>query len=176
MTWHGFVDESRRGGVYLMAVTLVRPRELDRTRVGLRRLVKPGQRRVHFKKESDSRRRELVSRLHDLGLRARVWSCRHHDDLVARRACLAAIARKMLELGVSRLALESCQHQDIGDRHTLAEIVGTNSKLLTYDHLRPGEDPILWVSDGVAWCHGAGGDWRRRVGCLVDEVTQVDVP
>jgi hypothetical protein len=44
---------------------------------------------------------------------------------------------------------------------------------LTYEHLRSHEDPALWIADAVAWCHGAGKDWRRRVAPLVKEVIDV---
>jgi hypothetical protein len=42
-----------------------------------------------------------------------------------------------------------------------------------YEHLRSHEDPALWIPDVLAWCHGAGGDWRRRIAPLVR--TTVDV-
>jgi hypothetical protein len=32
----------------------------------------------------------------------------------------------------------------------------------------------LWVSDAVAWCHGAGGDWLRRIAPLVVSTTALD--
>jgi len=173
MSLHAFMDESRRGSTYLVVVVFVRPRRLDLTRTALRRLVKPGQRRTHFKKEGDPRRREIVARLHELGLRAMVWTCVHKDDVVVRQMCLAAVAVRLAELGVAYFVVESCKHQDSLDRATLAEVLGKNSEL-TYGHLRPVEDPILWVSDAIAWCYGAGGDWRRRVSGLLDEVIALD--
>lgn len=35
---------------------------------------------------------------------------------------------------------------------------------LTYEHLLPVEDPILWVADAFAWVAGAGGEWADRCG------------
>src|SRR2546425_7367379 len=161
MSLHAFVDESRRGADYLMALVLVQPRELDRSRVIMRGLVRPGQRRVHFKKESNARRRQVLAAVGQLGAKAHVWVCRHHDDVFARQACLRRMVPTLLELGVSRLVLESCQNEDMQDRHTLASALLAAESVLSYEHLRPAEDPILWVSDAVAWCYGAGGDWRR---------------
>ena len=40
-------------------------------------------------------------------------------------------------------------------------------------HLSPYEEPLLWVSDAVAWAVGAGGDWRRRVEPMIDEVVRL---
>jgi hypothetical protein len=174
MTWHGFLDESRRGSTYLVAVVSVRPRDLDAVRSALRRMVKPGQRRVHCKKESGSRRGELLALLHGLGIRARIWVCEHSNDQLARQVCLTAVARHMVKVRGARLALESCQHQDVLDRRTLAAVAGWGG--FNYDHFAPGEDPILWASDTIAWCYGAGGEWRRRVSDLVEEVVRLDKP
>lgn len=44
---------------------------------------------------------------------------------------------------------------------------------LAYEHLRPHEDPALWIPDAVAWCFGAGGDWRRRISALVEDVVPI---
>ncbi|MEU7527374.1 hypothetical protein AB0A74_16685 [Saccharothrix sp. NPDC042600] len=175
MSLHAFLDESRRGSTYLVAVVTVQPRDLDRLRSAIRRLVKPGQRRIHFAKESNGRRGEVVTRLHALGLRARIWLCAHNDDIVARRVCLAAAAAHLVEAGAARLVLESCQHQDGRDRHTLAAVAGKLSDF-SYEHLKPLEDPLLWSSDAIAWCYGAGGEWRRRVEGLVDAVCRLERP
>jgi hypothetical protein len=104
MSWHAFLDESRRGPTYLVAVVTIRPRDLDATRTAIRRFVKPGQRRVHFAKESPARRREVVARLADLGIRARIGAHNHPNDAAARRTCQVAATRDLLELGVTRLS------------------------------------------------------------------------
>src|SRR5437879_5537869 len=123
-TLHGFVDESRRGQTYLLAMALVHVRDLDRTRSALRRMTKPGQRRIHFFKERDCRRREILAELSRLGIRTRVWVCKHNNDTAARTACLSAIAGELGCLGVTRFILESCRHQDDNDRRTLASCFG----------------------------------------------------
>lgn len=40
----------------------------------------------------------------------------------------------------------------------------------TYVHLKRHEEPLLWVSDAVAWCHQKGGPWIARAAPLVAEV------
>jgi hypothetical protein len=144
--------------------------ELAPLRAALRRLAKPGQRRVHFNDEGDRRRREILARITQLGLRAHVWRHRHADDVVARQTCLTELVPVVLALDVRRLVLESCQHQDARDRRTLAAAVREHGGGLEYEHRRPSEDPLLWVSDAVAWCYGAGGEWRRRAEPLLDSV------
>ncbi|GAA3840849.1 hypothetical protein GCM10022243_04000 [Saccharothrix violaceirubra] len=104
-----------------------------------------------------------------------MWLCRESDDLVARRACLTAVVRTVLDLGVVRLSLESAQHQDARDRRTIAAVVGKAADF-GYDHFRSSEEPLLWAADALAWCFGAGGEWRRRVEPFVDEVFHLDAP
>ena len=47
------------------------------------------------------------------------------------------------------------------------------SQTLEYRHLSPYEEPLLWVSDAVAWAIRTGGDWRRRVEPMIDEVVRL---
>ena len=167
--WHAFLDESRRGSTYLVAMVVAPPRELDPARTALRAKVKPGQRRLHFKKESDSRRGEIVALLHSLRIRARVFLCEHSNDRIARQACITAAGTHLINIGAVRLVMESCAHQDADDRHTLA-LVKRKIFVLDHEHFRPHEDPMLWASDAIAWCYGAGGEWRRRVAGLIEDV------
>jgi hypothetical protein len=44
----------------------------------------------------------------------------------------------------------------------------------TYEHLRPHEEPPLWVADDVAWFHGAGADWSRRIETMVTMVREIE--
>jgi len=55
-----FIDESKANG-YIIAATVVGDVKLAETRALLRELVLPGQRRIHFAKESDRRRRHVLS-------------------------------------------------------------------------------------------------------------------
>jgi hypothetical protein len=174
--WHGFLDESRRGATYLVAVTLVRSRDLDAMRSVMRGLVKRGQRRIHFNDEGDRQRKEVLAQISALGVRAYVWTCKHNSDALARSACLFDMIPRLVDLDVSRLVLESCQHQDAADRRVLAAGVRKFGGAFTYEHLRPVEDPLLWISDAIAWSYGAGGDWRRRAVELIDEVTATGNP
>jgi hypothetical protein len=169
------LDESRRGSTYLVAVVIARPRDLDRVRTALRAKVKPGQRRLHFQRESVSRRKEVLALLHHLQVRARIFAFEGANDRVARHACLTAAGRHLINISAVRLVLESCGHQDAHDRHTLA-LVKRKIFELTYEHFRAHEDPMLWASDAIAWSYGAGGEWRRRVAGLLEEAHQLKVP
>lgn len=132
MSVHAFVDESTRNGCYLLCVTVVDPAQLTPTRMELARLLLPGAREVHFKKEKPPRRRHLADRIAGLSVSA-------HDKATLQRR--------------------------LGSRPSKTE--------LTYEHLPSTAEPLLWIFDTVAWCHGAGGDWRRRVEPVVAQVVEV---
>ena len=93
-------------------------------------------------------------------------------ERTARPALLAAVLADLKELSVGRLVIESRESRDHLDRQVIAGMQrqGKASLDLVYEHLRPYEEPVLWVSDAVAWAVGAGGDWRSRVNRIVGKV------
>jgi hypothetical protein len=148
---HMFVDETERGG-HLLAATLVAPAALHSTRSLMRSLLLPGERRVHFKSEKDSRRKFIVSRLVDRTFEVIVVASSEKGDS-ARAVLLERLVSEAIDRGVSRLVLDSRDHAGI-----------------VYEHIQSSAEPALWVSDAVAWCIGAGGDWVRRVNPLVTRI------
>lgn len=74
MSLHAFVDESRRNNTYLLAAALVDPGDLARARKALRRLLFPGQRELHIKKEKTDRRKLIVSRLVSIGATVHIYT------------------------------------------------------------------------------------------------------
>lgn len=169
---HMFVDESERGG-YLLAATVLEPSALHSTRTMMRELLLPGSRRVHFKTEKDSRRKLIASRLVHRGLTVHLYTGRGPSEKV-RAALLERLAVDAIDAGVTRLVLDS-RDPAANDRDRL--VIGTRTKArdagMVYEHMHSFTEPALWVSDAVAWCHGAGGDWRRRVNPLVGDVCDV---
>ena len=167
---HVFVDDSSCGPYLLCAVT-VEVAALGSARRVLRGLLKSGERRIHFNKESPGRRREILSALVNLGGSARLF-IRDRKPLYAARAdCLNALMGVLIELNARRLVLESVQVKQ--DREDARLIAGYRAKLpdLVYDHMAPSGEPLLWAADAIARAYGAGGDWRRRVEKLVTSAT-----
>jgi len=66
--------------------------------------------------------------------------------------------------------------QDAREESQIAQAkrLGQAPASLTYAHLGPGEEPILWIADTLAWAYGAGGNWRQRARELVEHVKDVD--
>lgn len=171
MTVHAFVDESARAGSYPLCATIVEPAHLTPTRRMLMSLLLRGARELHFKKEKEPRRRMLIDRMAALPVSSRLYvgRCTPKTEEAARQRGLALLAQDLLALKAHRLVLDTRDHRDNQDRQTLQHALGVRpSKTeLIYEHVDSTAEPLLWISDAVAWCFGAGGDWRRRADPLV---------
>lgn len=168
-----FVDESKAKG-YILAATAAQPREVVSIERQVRALVLPGQRRIHFKSESNSRRREVLSRLAALAPRVTIYAADAKSDKVGRALTLAEAVKDAVRAGAGSLAIEADESLVVADRRFIrARLVALDAvDALSYEHVAPGTHPLLWVSDAVAWCVQAGGDWRRRADPLIEELKQ----
>ena len=173
MTVHVFVDESHRRA-HLLAAALVLPAALTPTRRLMRSLREPGQRRLHFKMESDQRRRTILAQLADYPVRVRIYSSRA-EERQARALCLRQLVCDLVPDDARRLVIESREGRDQADRHVVYTALqsGGAPPSLTYEHVRPHEEPLLWIADAIAWAYGAGTDWRRRIDKLIEKIVDV---
>ncbi|NUT98968.1 MAG: hypothetical protein HOY78_43895 [Saccharothrix sp.] len=165
MSAHVFVDESRRS-VYLLVAAFVETGRLAAVRALMRRLRVAGERRLHFKSESDAVRKDVIGHLVEARLRTRVYLGRGASEAV-RQACLARLVGDAVERGAVRLVLDTRGPvEDRLDRRVITRALregGSADDAIFYEHLGSHGDPALWIPDAVAWCYGAGGEWRRRV-------------
>ena len=176
MSLHAFIGESRRGNLYLLAAALVPPADLGPTRSLMRSLRVAGARKVHFKHERDSVKKDIAAALVAARVRARVYVGHGQADAV-RASGLRAAVTDLVAVGLRRLVLDSrWQDGDQSDRRIIHSALRRSQVPLdrvTYEHFRSHEEPALWVADAVAWCYGAGGEWRRRIEPVVEAVTDL---
>lgn len=174
---HAFVDESARGQTYIVCAAIVDPGQLRPVRQQLRGLLLPGQRELHFKFEKVSRQRLIADRIGALpvGVRVYVATCHRKQQEAARQRCLELIVGDLLARRAQRLVLDTRGHRDTVDRLTLYRALGRKPSRteLTYEHEDSVAECLLWIADAVAWCYGAGGQWRQRVEPVITAVTQV---
>ena len=87
MSSHIFVDETKRAGYVIAAVTVS---DTEAIRKAVRALVLPGQRRIHMKHEQARRRRVIVSALAAMQVQATIYDAarRYRTDLAAPHASL----------------------------------------------------------------------------------------
>lgn len=171
---HVFVDESQRNGRYLLCAALVAPAALGDGRNLMRSLCQPRQRRLHFKTESDPRRRAILSQLARSEAHVRIYVSTG-DEITARAECLTQLTSDLIGFDARRLVIESRQGRDQADRHVIFATLEAHDHAgsPTYEHMLPHEEPLLWIPDAVAWAYGAGGDWRRRVDPMISKVVDM---
>ncbi len=171
-----YVDESARPGRYLMCSVIVDPARAGTLRRHVKRLLLPGQSRLHFSKEGTRHRRQIASALVELEVEASIFVCRAElgrNEADMRRLCLAAIVSDLqVRGGPVSLILESRHHQDPEDYPVIAS-ARRRQPPLSYEHVDGDHEPLLWLPDSFAWLWGAGGEWQRRIASAVGSVIEV---
>lgn len=175
MSVHGFVDESKHRGYYMAAAVFV-PHRLASARRDLRALRLPGQQRVHFSKERSARRGEIVRAICRLDVEVRIYDASsHRDQREARTACLRQLVVDLAAAHAQRLVIEQDDSLVVADRADLWAAVrqARVTSTLTYEHLPPRSEPLLWVADAAAWCWARDAHWRARIEPIVARVCRV---
>jgi len=163
-----FVDESKVRG-YTMAAVACSQADASRARRELVALRMKGQTRLHFVRESDQRRRLILSTLARLGVQARLYRVEGLDVHRSRDLCLEGIVADVAALGVENIVLEADTtviHHDLGTLQQAAFDAGVGAQL-RYGHERAAAEPLLWAADAIVWSYTKGGDWLRRIAPMV---------
>lgn len=170
MSVHAFVDESKRRGLVL-AAALVDPAQVAATRGLIRSLRMPRQARIHFNNERNSRRRQILAAICGSGVVVHIYDATSiADDREARAACLFQLVVDLSELGGQRLVVEQEDSMLRSDRQVLYDArLKAGAEDLTYVHLRPSAEPLLWIPDAASWCWTQAA-WRHRIQPVVTRV------
>jgi len=171
---HEFVDESKPPGRYILAVTAVDSAALSTVRRDLRAWRHRGSSSTHFAKEKDSFRKLLLSRMVGLPVTVRLYIVEDRArEAEARRVAMGKLAEELLARGSARLVLERDDSMARGDRQQLSQAFRNAIAPPVYTHLRAREEPVLWISDAVAWCYQRGGEWPALCVPIIDEVVRI---
>lgn len=172
MTTWVYVDETKRAGYVIAAVTVTDP---GAARKITRALVLPGQRRIHMKHEQPRRRRAIVSALAAMPVAVTVYDAarRYRTDLEARAACLTALVEDLATIdGDTRLVIEQDDSLVGYDNQRLIEATRATGQRSTlhYEHQRAHTEPLLALPDVAAWCWARSGEWRRQISPILTAV------
>lgn len=164
------VDESTRGGRYILAGAVYQETALRDITELIRRHRLPGQRRWHSKTESDGRRRRFLRDCVESGLfRAWIYSISSANIRRGRERIMSELVMDLAKDGVGRLVIERADAaQDARDRRAIHRALRSVSVDLTYTHESPWADPGIQLADGIAWAYGANGVWRKQILPIVD--------
>lgn len=168
--WEAFLDESESDrsadpDTYILAAALIDPAHLDVAREAMRRLLFKGQRKLHWRAESDKRRLQIIETVADAPVEHLVVV---RDGRLGerserrRRHCLERLCFELDQLGVTRATLESRGRAD--DRRDREMLDTLRSRQIVRGRLRmhhvPGPtEALLWLPDAVC-----GAVTRARVG------------
>lgn len=163
---HVFVDETKHRD-YVMAATSIQPDRVAAARHALRGLLLPGSHRVHFAHERPARRARILDAIACLEVRVSLHVAATRDHTAGRRACLHSILEDVVRSEAALLVIERDDSVERDDRRLLADRLRGLADPPRYQHRTAREEPLLWISDAVAWCAQRDAAWRRRVAPLV---------
>jgi len=164
-----FVDESKVGGYYV-AASVVAAGDVNAVRKAVRTLLLPKQKRIHFTDEKDDRRKKLLKDFALLDVAVSVYVAKGLRDKEARPLCLTALAEDVATCQVDHLYLEKDDSSFDSDKRVLARTFAGYEHRPRYAFPKAHEEPLLWISDAVAWCYQKRGPWVGMAGPLVSEV------
>jgi hypothetical protein len=169
-----YIDESKVRDYLLVAVGLDR-RELRTARAAITELILRGQSRLHMRKESDARRKLILSRIATLRLDVTVFRAPKdgRSDTVRRADCIRALVSSLPRDSATTLCFELDETLVRKDRQTIVEAVHSsgNAGSFAHRHATAVHEPLLALPDALGWAWAKGGDWRRRCDteiCVVD--------
>lgn len=168
-----FVDGSKVGG-YCAAPSVVAAGDVSATRKAVRALLLPKQKRIHFTDEGDDRRKRPLKGLLRLGVAVSVDVTEGLKDKDARPLCLTAPAEDVAVCQADHLYLDKDDSSFDKDKRVLARTFAGDQHRLRYAFERAHEEPLLWVSDAVAWCFQKRGPWVGMTGPLITEVCMLN--
>jgi hypothetical protein len=172
-----FVDESKYRHGYLLAAAVIMSSDVAKVRKPVGALRLPGQRRIHFTAERDTRRKTILSVMEAVAPHSVTIydASSYRNPKVARDAAMGALVDDLAKLGAERLIIEQDDQAVASDRRIIrerAERAGCQD-MLRYQHQRAYEEPLLAIPDAVAWAWAKGRPWRLLASGLVSHVTTV---
>lgn len=165
---HAFIDESKRGGYMLCAVT-VAAGDVGELRKQVEALRPRGSSRIHMKSVSKKDAPKLVTEVAKLETASRLYIVKSGKmtERQARDLSLGTAVRDLSLLSVSRVLIESC-NQDREDNRAIKQALDGDAPF-NYTHSAPS-DPLLWLPDIHAWAWGRGGQMRAKIAHRIEVV------
>lgn len=158
MTFRVFVDEVKYPD-YVLVATTIDDASISFVRKTLRSHVMPGQRRVHFHSERESRRNEVFRSIEIIRPSITLYISSNKNQAQARGECLEQLVFDALWTRCSELVIERDESLVERERKLLARLIGSS---MAYRHEDAANEPALWISDAVGWAYRRGGRWRAR--------------
>lgn len=154
-----YVDESsaRRGAdhqEYMVCAAIVDANDAEMVRKALYPLRLPGQIKLHWTDESNSRRMRIAKTIASIDSMQAIVTHRSAPSRKTerfRRKCLEQMYYELSDMQIQSVTLESRQEvQNRKDREHIVALQGQGQCVgLRIQHARGGDDPLLWIPDAV---------------------------
>jgi hypothetical protein len=82
---------------------------------------------------------------------------------------MKAILDDAIDAEARLLVLELDDSVAVADRRMIAQRFRLEPASPEYRHLPAKAEPLLWISDAVAWCSQRGGEWRAACAPILYE-------
>lgn len=173
---HVFVDESK-GREFLLVAAVVLPGDVTVARRAVSNLTLPRQSGVHMVRESDARRKQILSTVRALDPRVTVYLAPKdgRTELARREVALRALVADSAAAGHAHLCLDRDDTLVERDRRQLYDAVRAVGAegTLRYRHAKTVTEPLLVVPDAVAWACSKGGARRALTAGVVVRVVDL---
>jgi hypothetical protein len=154
-----WVDETKAKTFIFVAVELP-ANELPEIRKRLISHLLPGQRSIHFAKESDRRRKALLKSWLPMMAQAHIFDSNQKNSKLARQQSLRRLVQ---DLRPDFMCLELDESSRSSDLEVLHEM-RSKLKVLKHDFSFRLElshiEPLLWLPDALGWAYQRGGEYR----------------
>lgn len=156
-----WIDESGSNttidpGTYIMAAAITELAQVDAVRESMVGLLLPGQAKLHWRDERDSRQLQITRAVASCGVEHLIVVTTPHDSSRRperrRRLTLEVLLPELARLGVRRAIMESRGvADDKRDREMLDHLRQQHliESGLHVDHIVGRQEPILWVPDAM---------------------------
>ena len=168
---HWFIDETKAKG-FTFAIVAVDGTDVTRCRTAILRIPRRGQSVLHFKKESDATRARALREIGMLPISVTlVVVSTGVPPIESRKRGVEAVAELAKAKSPRRIVFELDEAALVNDRKWLRAELGP-IRVLEYQHVGKGADPMLWIADAMAWAVQRGERWRAQVEHLIVEVIE----
>lgn len=165
-----FVDETKRSG-FVMVAAAISSHKVALCRKDLRALLRPRQRRIHFKSEGSSTRNSVIDVLHRHGVVGYPVAPKEPSEILARAAALREVISIGMRVGANRIVIERDESFDLRDRDVLTKVSREFGSQIRWELAESSSDSMLWAADALAWCYlNPNSYWRTRIESLIVEL------
>ena len=161
------VDESK-AKKFILCVVEIDQEDVPTTRVMVKRLRMKGQRRVHLAKESEPRKREILSTFNKAKFMSRTYVAHGMSERYARELCLRQMVADLQQSEQYSIIFDADENHSANDGRVIRSALQKRGMLsqVEYRHQEPSAEVLLWIPDAIAWAYARGGVWRKQISDL----------